>query len=731
MNLLHSKRITFRYIYFTGIFLLLTACGGGSTPSFTDGPKDPIIDEPKDPIIDEPKDPITDEPSNPIINKPTNQISHAYFLDQDGATGKISGTVTLQAPEVDESSPAKPESVWVYWADAQGNKFGEAWLKTNSNDIYQLEIPINTTIPKDISSLLLYPSNVIGQASEGTLVTFRDFTSNVLLSGMGGNEKSAWEYGIQRPKIPIQRLSNGLCIFDNGLVSVTHMNNTKENNYQSVNHYLQPKEPDDQAFPPFSFLCDEQPVHNSDHITDEVGVWTYSAINDAMFYGTVAYHAFVKYLNEPPWDEKVRLRVHYDDLYSNNAFWDGAYANFSDAYLQFYSTVSLDIVAHEISHGVLSRISPLNIFQEDISVDARTIHEAFGDISGVMAKYELTGNDNWIHGQETHGPVRQLNQIQTEPDAITSFLDYEKAGDNYYLRIGMLTYPFYLLSQEWGVEVAYNVYIHAAKNCWPTTVTLPQAAQCIKQQAGDLGLSEDTVITAFKTVKIKLFEEGVLSHFTAEQFKLRTQFYDNSQTTNQVTEWLWDFGDGHTSNEQNPEHTFAQPGNYQVTLTVRDQSNNQTHFQDSFVRTIAVTDQYCAIGSLETENSIAHVTINNLDINFDPNEANYTETPIILDGVQDLVIDIKGNNQSSSKAITWKVWIDLNDNGIFGDTNEELVIKEETENELSYQFQAQVDLSRLPNDNTPKYMRISGDYGAMTTPCQSNIGEALDLTINW
>jgi|GEM_PF-2323668 len=34
--------------------------------------------------------------------------------------------------------------------------------------------------------------------------------------------------------------------------------------------------------------------------------------------------------------------------------------------------------------------------------------------------------------------------------------------------------------------------------------------------------------------------------------------------------WFWDFGDGHTSTEQNPVHTYANPGTYTVTLTVTD-----------------------------------------------------------------------------------------------------------------------------------------------------------------
>ncbi|RZL49347.1 MAG: PKD domain-containing protein [Pedobacter sp.] len=36
----------------------------------------------------------------------------------------------------------------------------------------------------------------------------------------------------------------------------------------------------------------------------------------------------------------------------------------------------------------------------------------------------------------------------------------------------------------------------------------------------------------------------------------------------QLTKWLWDFGDGTTSTEQNPKHTFANSGKYTVTLVV-------------------------------------------------------------------------------------------------------------------------------------------------------------------
>jgi PKD repeat protein len=45
---------------------------------------------------------------------------------------------------------------------------------------------------------------------------------------------------------------------------------------------------------------------------------------------------------------------------------------------------------------------------------------------------------------------------------------------------------------------------------------------------------------------------------------LSVQFNDSSQN---ATEWNWDFGDGSNSTDQNPTHTYAEAGNYTVNLT--------------------------------------------------------------------------------------------------------------------------------------------------------------------
>jgi len=59
------------------------------------------------------------------------------------------------------------------------------------------------------------------------------------------------------------------------------------------------------------------------------------------------------------------------------------------------------------------------------------------------------------------------------------------------------------------------------------------------------------------------------------QTPFTVQFIDESisQDTN-ITQWLWDFGDGMTSNEANPVHVYSKGGVFTVTLKVKDDYNN-------------------------------------------------------------------------------------------------------------------------------------------------------------
>jgi beta propeller repeat protein len=65
---------------------------------------------------------------------------------------------------------------------------------------------------------------------------------------------------------------------------------------------------------------------------------------------------------------------------------------------------------------------------------------------------------------------------------------------------------------------------------------------------------------------------GFAQNMTSGPAPLIVHFSD--QSSGEPDEWNWDFGDGVTSDEQNPEHTFTQPGIYTVNLTVKNVFGN-------------------------------------------------------------------------------------------------------------------------------------------------------------
>ncbi|MEM7037196.1 MAG: PKD domain-containing protein, partial [Bacteroidota bacterium] len=69
--------------------------------------------------------------------------------------------------------------------------------------------------------------------------------------------------------------------------------------------------------------------------------------------------------------------------------------------------------------------------------------------------------------------------------------------------------------------------------------------------------------------------------FADSTLLLAAFFTDN--TTDNPTNWLWDFGDGNTSTQQNPQHTYAMPGSYLVCLTTTNSCGT-----DSSCRSVTV-----------------------------------------------------------------------------------------------------------------------------------------------
>ena len=63
-----------------------------------------------------------------------------------------------------------------------------------------------------------------------------------------------------------------------------------------------------------------------------------------------------------------------------------------------------------------------------------------------------------------------------------------------------------------------------------------------------------------------------------------------TNTTTEATSYLWDFGDGQTSAEMNPVHTYAGGGPYAIKLTATNSNGESTATQVAFVTADVLTD---------------------------------------------------------------------------------------------------------------------------------------------
>ncbi len=105
--------------------------------------------------------------------------------------------------------------------------------------------------------------------------------------------------------------------------------------------------------------------------------------------------------------------VHYGKGY-NNAFWNGEQMVFGDGdgkvFIRF--TRSLDVVGHELSHGVVSHTCNLEYFGQ-----SGALNEHFADVFGILTEQwslgQTAGRAAWLVGAEIIGPKAAIKAIRT------------------------------------------------------------------------------------------------------------------------------------------------------------------------------------------------------------------------------------------------------------------------------------------------------------------------------
>ncbi len=157
----------------------------------------------------------------------------------------------------------------------------------------------------------------------------------------------------------------------------------------------------------------------------------------------------------------ARSRVHYGNAYVN-AFWDGSQMTYGDGSGNTHPLTSIDVAAHEMSHGVTENTANLNY-----SGDAGGLNEATSDIFGTAVEFYadssadpgdyLIGEKININGNGT--PLRYMDK-PSKDGASKDCWSSSLGGLDPHYSSGPLNHWFYLASEGSGAKtvngVSYN-----------------------------------------------------------------------------------------------------------------------------------------------------------------------------------------------------------------------------------------------------------------------------------
>lgn len=127
----------------------------------------------------------------------------------------------------------------------------------------------------------------------------------------------------------------------------------------------------------------------------------------------------------------------------------------------------------------------------------------------------------------------------------------------------------------WGWHVFGNTDM---KECWTEDywnygAQYPSAVGCSGKWVSEIGIYTKQP----PPVPVADFEANV----TVDRIPLAVKFNDTS--TAHPTTWAWDFGDGTSSDKQNPEHVYTKPGTYTVRLAVKNIAGTASETKTGYI----------------------------------------------------------------------------------------------------------------------------------------------------
>ncbi len=198
---------------------------------------------------------------------------------------------------------------------------------------------------------------------------------------------------------------------------------------------------------------------------------------------------------------KMVLRTHYGRKF-DNAFWDGKQMTFGDGDKLFYPLTSMDVTAHEISHGFTELHSNIDYSKPQMGA----LHESFSDMAAAAVQYYATGEQVWALARDVwknEGAMRYMDNPTKDGRSIDNLKDFDATESH--AGGGITNKAFYLMatSKGWDIHKAFNIWVKANMNYWTSSMTTLNEAACgVLAATKDYGYDATAVHLAFSKVGI-------------------------------------------------------------------------------------------------------------------------------------------------------------------------------------------------------------------------------------
>jgi Zn-dependent metalloprotease len=200
--------------------------------------------------------------------------------------------------------------------------------------------------------------------------------------------------------------------------------------------------------------------------------------------------------------------VHYGQQY-DNAFWDGNQMVFGDGDGKLFTrfTKSIDVIGHELTHGVTERIAGLRY-----SGQSGALNESVSDVFGSLVKQfrlnQTAATADWLIGADIVGPelspaLRSMkapgtaNKYDNQPADMTGYVKTSSDNGGVHTNSGIPNRAFYLVASKIGGAA----WLDAGQIWWATL--------------NDPALKPGSTFKSFATISVR--QAGVLFGATSQQ----------------------------------------------------------------------------------------------------------------------------------------------------------------------------------------------------------------------